>query len=641
MTSNPRYRRLLSAVLVCLLTGFCVEGRTVEDASPRGGTSTAHEPRAAARPPVGGQGGVDVQFRVRLSKAGSSQASEALRVNVGAYTHEYIDPFLWEQFFSRLRVGDVVLDPAGITRKSTSLQDFKVKIRELDGLVMRIVEAGGRVRFVFSSMMPRWLSRDASNEQRLFTGPSEDRIWHNAPPRDPGQWSELMKAFVHHFNRELQTHGRVSYNIGGEPDNYWVGSEAEFHEFYRASVRGALAADPKARIGGITPANPLANRFTKARHKGRDAQFDPEYTAGQRPMIENWIRFCRQNDLPIHFVSWHDYPVPNPIPGEISSPRLTSSLVASWLREHGYPDAELLVMDWPDWKSVPEENDGSFMASYAATGVISFLEGGVAKPVYIGLRDQRAYLDQKLARANAGFGGGTGLMTNAGVPKPVFNAYHLISMMEGRLALVDTGDDFVTALASKTADRAYLLVSNFVPSDRVLRANPGLALSLPDGEMAKVEGYLRGLPSVQDFRTGVLTGRVNVAGLPLPAEYKRRLARYQEMVLAIPERRERPARVTIRVEDLPAGSWSYREYILDDENASSYTRRAELHGPLMKAVAAKDGTGARRLVQGFNEKTSVDASVSVSLPVQVASGVAAITTTLRPLGVHLIVLEQR
>jgi hypothetical protein len=576
-----------------------------------------------------------------MSKAGARQASEALRVNVGAYTHEYIDPFLWEQFFSRLRVGDVLLDPAGTARKSTSLQDFKEKIREFDELVMRIVESGGRVSFVFSSMMPRWLSSDAQNEQRLFTGPSEDRIWHNAPPRDPGQWSELMKSFVHHFNRELRTRGRVSYNIGGEPDNYWVGSEAAFHEFYRASVRGALAADPSARIGGITPANPLANRFTKARHKGRDAQFDAEHTAGQRPMIENWIRFCRQNDLPIHFVSWHDYPTPNPIPGEISSPRLTSRLVASWLRENGYPDAELLVTDWPDWKSVPEENDGSFMASYAATGVISFVEGGVAKPVYIGLRDQRAYLDQKLARANAGFGGGTGLMTNAGVPKPVFNVYRLISMMEGRLAPVDTGDDFVTALASQTADRVYLLVSNFVPSDRVLRAPPGLAVSLPEGEAAQLESYVRGLPSVQDFRAGVLTGRVDVAGLPLPAEYKRRLARYQAMVLATPERRKRPARVTVRVEDLAAGSWSYREYIVDDANANSYARRAELHGPLTKAVVARDGTEARRLVNAFNEQTSVEAGVGAPRPVQLASGAAEITTTLRPLGVHLIVLERR
>ncbi len=116
--------------------------------------------------------------------------------------------------------------------------------------------------------------------------------------------------------------------------------------------------------------------------------------------------------------------------------------MTEWTAEFGYSDAEFIVNDWPEWQAVPHENDSEFQAAYVVSSLISMIKHTKVKALYLGMRDIPAFMNKQERRRNASFGGGTGMFTTIGLAKPVYNAYALMSKMEGQLIPVETGDEF-------------------------------------------------------------------------------------------------------------------------------------------------------------------------------------------------------
>ncbi|MCH9275973.1 hypothetical protein JS533_006765, partial [Bifidobacterium amazonense] len=223
--------------------------------------------------------------------------------------------------------------------------------------------------------------------------------------------------------------------------------------------------DPRLRVGG-----PATSNFVP------DARFDGEVEDFSRHLtnkvddldsldwhgvwIEDFLRYCRANDLPVDFVSTHPYPTDFALDGQDVPPepetdrggrpmRGRSRKAGSvhddllWLRDalarHGYADAEVHLTEW---SSSPTSRDCSHDYLPAATYVVrTNLEN-------IGLADSLSYwtftdIFEEVGPGPEAFHGGFGLMTMHGIPKATYRAYEFLNGLGGR-RLTQTADGIVT-----------------------------------------------------------------------------------------------------------------------------------------------------------------------------------------------------
>src|SRR5206468_147368 len=164
-------------------------------------------------------------------------------------------------------------------------------------------------------------------------------------------------------------------------------------KYYEYAVKGALQADPEARIGGITPATHLSSVFNTT----------GKTTRNNRPMLQNWIAYCAQAHLPIHFVTWHSYPAGSPVPPGTTAWNAAAKDIRGWLGESGYKDTELIVTDWPEWKP-HQESDTEFKAAWVASGMMSLAASGVSMTHLL----QDTLINDQLMKTNGSFGGDQG-----------------------------------------------------------------------------------------------------------------------------------------------------------------------------------------------------------------------------------------
>ncbi|MGE0859333.1 MAG: hypothetical protein AB7P42_09515 [Gammaproteobacteria bacterium] len=598
--------------------------------------------------PTFAQGGIRINFPLDASNSTARAADAVLRTNVVAYIHEYIPPYVWSKFFAEQRVGDILLDTTSITRDSLSLEDIKRRMTALDPLVSQTISRGGRIQLVFQNGMPRWLSSDPHNEGSIFEGSTGagEKIWQSVPPSDYVKWQEVIRAFVHHFNNELDTKGNVYYVLGNEPESYWVGSEQEFHQYYKHFALGALQADKNAKVGGINPSSPMTDHFNKSHPQstpdGR-VTFAPLPTDGGKPMLYNWLRFSASENLPVKVVTWHDYPAASPVPSRTANWVVAEKNIRSWLSEFGYSGVELILNDWPEWKPVEHENDSEFQAAYVASGVISMVENGTVKPLYLGLMDIPAF--SKATKANASFGGGTGLFTRVGLAKPVYNTYALLSKMQGKITLVETGDDFVRALATVEDDAIYLLLANFIPSRRIIVHNTfGIdGGTLGEEDRAALKKQLKNSRrSKEELIKGLLDGTIRVEGLDLPSEVAKKVTGVVHVARGAMERVHQVAQVSVGLTGLKTGDskWTFEEYVIDKDHANSYAERAAIAEQAASLDPKRDQQQMQKIRDIVNARTSADSGRIASNVVTIEGSSHVVTTTLQPNSVHLIVLRR-
>lgn len=106
------------------------------------------------------------------------------------------------------------------------------------------------------------------------------------PPADYTQWRAYLQAFVrfllHRYGaEEVRT---WLFEVWNEPDLpyvFWNGSRDEYFQLYAESARAIKDVDPQIQVGG--PA-----------------------TSGSK-WISSFLKYCRENDVPVDFVTTHQY----------------------------------------------------------------------------------------------------------------------------------------------------------------------------------------------------------------------------------------------------------------------------------------------------------------------------------------------
>lgn len=148
--------------------------------------------------------------------------------------------------------------------------------------VMDYYIANGLKPFLELGFMPEKM---ASGTQTIF-------YWkgNTTPPADHKKWADMIKATLRHLadrygEDEVSTWPCEVWNEPNLPGFWEHADEAKYHELYAASVRAVKEALPKMRVGG------------------------PAICGGATSLdwVRNFLTYCRDNHLPVDFVTRHAY----------------------------------------------------------------------------------------------------------------------------------------------------------------------------------------------------------------------------------------------------------------------------------------------------------------------------------------------
>lgn len=106
------------------------------------------------------------------------------------------------------------------------------------------------------------------------------------PPRDYAAWRDYLQAFVrfllHRYGKEeVRTWYFEVWNEPDLPYVFWNGSRDEYFRLYEESARAIKDVDEKIMVGGPS-------------------------TSGSK-WISSFVAYCRKNDVPLDFVTTHQY----------------------------------------------------------------------------------------------------------------------------------------------------------------------------------------------------------------------------------------------------------------------------------------------------------------------------------------------
>jgi len=111
------------------------------------------------------------------------------------------------------------------------------------------------------------------------------------PPRDFDRYAAIVEHIVRHYNRGWDHgfhYGLKYWEVWNEPDLgtlFWGGTPGQFYTLYAKLAQAVKRADPSALVGGPTLAKP------------NEAS----------PYRDGFLRFVRDEHLPLDFFSWHWY----------------------------------------------------------------------------------------------------------------------------------------------------------------------------------------------------------------------------------------------------------------------------------------------------------------------------------------------
>ncbi len=157
--------------------------------------------------------------------------------------------------------------------------------------------------------------------EKLRTALSRSAGFHPERPKDLDAWAAVVEDFVHHVLREYKMEVPW-WGVWNEPDQpgFWDGTVEDYLDLYEATVRAVKTVDPEATVGG------------------------PESGLGG-PWIEALVRRCAERDLPLDFISYHDYS------GDLNTPAVARAKVDRLTKAAGLRTPMPIVLGEFNWSA--------------------------------------------------------------------------------------------------------------------------------------------------------------------------------------------------------------------------------------------------------------------------------------------------
>jgi xylan 1,4-beta-xylosidase len=312
--------------------------------------------------------------------------------------------------------------------------------------------------FVELSFMPEPL---ASGTATVFSYRS-----NVSPPADYAAWADLVRRLASHWIERygIEEVRRWYFEVWNEPNlsAFWAGTQEQYFELYRHTVRALKGWDARLRVGGPATA---ANAW-----------------------IPEFLDFCQREDLPVDFVSTHHYPndplwtAEQDTESELKLGK--RGVLREWTEEarrqsRGRP---LLYTEW-NVSSNPRywRQDDSYAAAFAVKSALEasdFVEA-YAFWTFSDIFEENYFPSEP-------FHGGFGLLNLYGIPKPTYRAFELLHRLGTERLPVEGRHETVDAWAVRMANTLTILLTNHtLPQQPIL--NQVVRIEVADAQVpAKV-----------------------------------------------------------------------------------------------------------------------------------------------------------
>ncbi|MBI3981000.1 hypothetical protein HY345_03290 [Candidatus Microgenomates bacterium] len=326
---------------------------------------------------------------------------------------------------------------------------------QLDRTVDNILQAGALPFFALSYMPPDIADGDVVEK-----------------PRNWQEWSNLVRATVEHYSgRSGRNLAGLYYEVWNEPDLFgrWsINGGKNYLELYYHSVIGAQTAQN-------------ANAF----------KIGGPVTTGMYP---NWIRslveYSRNNNLRLDFLSYHRYSKDT----EVFSRdwKGIQDILDSF---PAYKNLEIIVSEWGSDAENSPNHDGVFDSAHTIAAMRQLLD-----------RVKWAFsFEIKDGPADREYWGRWGILTHEKYglnKKPKYFALKFLNNLSGDRLKIDGEGSWVTAIATKAADKIKIILVNYDPYGSHSENVPLTINNLPNANYQVKTTYLFG-----STREEILSGK--------------------------------------------------------------------------------------------------------------------------------------
>ncbi len=310
----------------------------------------------------------------------------------------------------------------------------------VDDVFDRMLALGVRP-FVELSFFPKEIAAKDSKTQMWYrNNVSVDR-------NNFGKWHDLVEAFTRHV---VDRYGLAEvrnwyFEVWNEPNltgtgGFFHGTKSDYFRLYKESADAIKSVDSKLRVGGPATSNFIAD----SRHDGEILDHSKSRFYAQDQInrqqwkgiwIEEFLRYCEKNNLPLDFVSTHPYPTDYALDPETKRSKDAIRYVNSlhdditWLRKvisrSAYPDAEIHLTEW---STSPNSRDRMHDILPPAAYIIK------ANLDCIGMANSLMYwtftdVFEEKGGGETPFHGGFGMINYQGIVKPSFHAYRMLNSL--------------------------------------------------------------------------------------------------------------------------------------------------------------------------------------------------------------------
>lgn len=277
------------------------------------------------------------------------------------------------------------------------------------------------------------------------------------PPKDFSKWARICVNIIRHYNEGWNNgfHYNIKYwEIWNEPEgkNMWLGTTQQYFDLYKITVNAIKEYNPSLKVGG------------------------PAATGIKSKIIKPYLTYCRDQSLPLDFLSWHSYTNnPESVVKEAKAARKV-------LDEYGFSKTESFLDEWHfrniSWEKLFPGNDGndSNLEKYKTVRAAFEEINGPKAAVFAAsvlMRLQDCPIDVA-AYYSADYNNPFSMFDIYGTPGKVyyiFNAFNQLLKNPNRVSCKfenDLQDKSLVILASisEKASTAAILLSNSLPNDK-------------------------------------------------------------------------------------------------------------------------------------------------------------------------------
>lgn len=295
--------------------------------------------------------------------------------------------------------------------------------------------------FVELAFFPKDIAAPDSKTQMWYRGNvSVDR-------NNFGKWHDLVKAFTRHVVDRYGINEVLTwyFEVWNEPNltgtgGFFHGTKSDYFRLYKESANAVKSVDSRLKIGGPATSNFIAD----GRHDGEIldhaksrfyAQSEINKQQWKGIWIEEFLRYCERENLPVDFISTHPYPTDYALDPESGRSKDAIRYVHSlkdditWLRKQiansKYPDAEIHLTEW---STSPNSRDRMHDILPPAAYIIK------TNLDCIGMANSLMYwtftdVFEEKGGGEEIFHGGFGMINFQGLVKPSFHAYRMLHQL--------------------------------------------------------------------------------------------------------------------------------------------------------------------------------------------------------------------